>query len=107
MIGVSDESKPVTTPLQSVDTWLPAVTEGLQNYDMELHPERWKEDTDFPNCSQARRERDVASFSQLLSDAFIEVATEEVKAQACPRGLGWRRHGFGEPPLSRFHAMHR
>merc|ERR1719230_1557855 len=44
----------------------------------------------------------MESWTKLLAEAFVEIAAEEVKAG--PRLLGWRRPGFGEPPLSRFHA---
>jgi hypothetical protein len=50
------------------------------------------------------RERGIQSYAQLLADALVEIAEEEVK-KAEPRGIGWRRRGLGEPPLSRFNAQ--
>jgi hypothetical protein len=49
------------------------------------------------------QERDMASWTQLLADALVEIAGEEVKAE--PRVLGWRRPGYGEAPLARFRAQ--
>eukprot|EP00931_Biecheleriopsis_adriatica_P064778 TRINITY_DN3947_c0_g2_i2.p1 TRINITY_DN3947_c0_g2~~TRINITY_DN3947_c0_g2_i2.p1 ORF type:complete len:3759 (-),score=912.49 TRINITY_DN3947_c0_g2_i2:186-11462(-) len=53
------------------------------------------------NSMQNMRDRDVESFTRLLGEALLEIASEEVK-ELGPRILGWRRPGFGEPPLARF-----
>jgi hypothetical protein len=47
-------------------------------------------------ASGGHHERDVASWTRLLADAFTELASEEVKAE--PRVLGWRRPGYFRLP---------
>merc|ERR1712125_253705 len=47
------------------------------------------------------RDRVTLSWVRLLADAFLEAVNEQVKPVPQTR-KGWRRPGFGEPPLSRF-----
>eukprot|EP00930_Biecheleria_cincta_P023500 TRINITY_DN16977_c0_g3_i1.p1 TRINITY_DN16977_c0_g3~~TRINITY_DN16977_c0_g3_i1.p1 ORF type:complete len:2833 (-),score=587.86 TRINITY_DN16977_c0_g3_i1:160-8370(-) len=54
-----------------------------------------------PVTAASTRDGDVDSFTHLLAEAMLEIAGEQVKEKG-PRILGWRRPGFGEPPMSRF-----
>jgi len=95
-LGVTDENAKVATPLQPVETWLPSVLHIMQRR------EGSTSEAGLPGAKPSGRERDVISFARLLADTLVEVACEEVKLG--PRSLGWRRPGFGEPPLSRYWA---
>merc|ERR1712079_877635 len=93
LLGVTDEAAKVATPLKPVDTWLPSVLRAMQRR------EGTTSEGNLPIAKPSGRERDVLSFARLLADTLVEVACEDVKLG--PRTLGWRRPGFGEPPLSR------
>lgn len=54
-----------------------------------------------PGTISSTRDIDVDSFTRLLAESMLEIAGEQVKEKG-PRILGWRRPGFGEPPMSRF-----
>jgi len=91
LLGASGEACTVVTPLDPVDTWLPNVLEVM-----------WRREGVTSDEGPGGREHDVASFTRLLGDALVEIASEEAKAG--PRMRGWRRPGFGEAPLARFQA---
>jgi len=89
-LGVTDEAAQVIIPLKPVETWLPSVLPVMQS------------EGNLPVATPSGLGRDVVSFAHLLADTLVEVACEEVKLG--PRISGWRRPGFGEPPLSRYWA---
>lgn len=93
LLGVVDEASPVSHPLQPTSMWMPTLLESMQLRELRGQEKQITEGavTDVSH---------IESFSRLLADALVEFAGEEVKPG--PRVLGWRRPGFGEPPLARF-----
>lgn len=111
LLGVAaGGAAPVETPLRPASQWLPAVVQGMREREglpAEEAPEAPEHDDDLDSSAAQRdsiRGRGIQSFAQLLADALVEIAEEEVK-NVEPRGIGWRRRGLGEPPLSRFNAQ--
>jgi len=109
LLGVAaDSAAPVETPLRPPSQWLPAVVQGMREREGLPAAAQEAPEHDDPDSSAAQRdnirERGTKSFAQLLADALVEIAEEEVK-KAEPRGIGWRRRGLGEAPLSRFRAQ--
>jgi hypothetical protein len=120
-LGVTDEESPVQMPVADLSSWLPSIIEVMRaresaakTTDSELEvgegvpraaEASLAEDPLSPSAASRRasREHDMESWTRLLADALVEIAGEEVKAE--PRVLGWRRPGYGEPPLSRFRAQ--
>jgi len=96
LLGVEDEASVVEAPICPVYSWLPAAVEAMQRREGTVVGAELA-------AKPGSRERDVVSFARLLGDALVEIASEEVKEK--PRMLGWCRPGFGEPPLSRYHAQ--
>jgi len=119
-LRVTDEESPVQMPVTSLSAWLPSVLEVMRTREcVTKSTDSMEVGEGVPRAAeaslaedpishsatsrQATREHDVESWTRLLADALVEIAGEEVKAE--PRVLGWRRPGYGEPPLSRFRAQ--
>eukprot|EP00929_Paragymnodinium_shiwhaense_P036835 TRINITY_DN19700_c0_g1_i1.p1 TRINITY_DN19700_c0_g1~~TRINITY_DN19700_c0_g1_i1.p1 ORF type:complete len:3394 (+),score=752.34 TRINITY_DN19700_c0_g1_i1:173-10354(+) len=123
-LGIFDESKLVEMAgvLPPLEEWLPAVLEaiGPQRGSQVDAPDTSLDTEELPDASMSgggamspaaaslesggRSERGLLSWVRLLADAFVEVLGEQAKPAPQLR-KGWRRPGFGEPPLSRFQEM--
>jgi len=101
VLGVKNETDAATTPLPPVDTWLPAVMENIRQQCKDTAAEALAAQASSPSSRRTWGCGDA--WGKLLADTLIEVANvsyEEVISE--PRLLGWRRPGFGQPPLSKF-----
>jgi len=94
-LGVTDETAPVQGPLAPTASWLPSVMEVMRQREGVASAPA-SPSSASASGSQVHKERDVASWTRLLADAFSELACEEVKAE--PRVLGWRRPGYFRLP---------
>jgi hypothetical protein len=95
-LGVTNQDEPVQLPLKPSSSWLPAVMEAVKEQVGATLPDASPSSPSARQPGPNSRERDQASWSQLLADAFVEIAGEEVKAE--PRVLGWRRPGYTRLP---------
>jgi hypothetical protein len=93
-LGVTDEDTPVQTPLPQLNTWLPMVIEVMRRKEGASSSPSSPSSTD--TSGKRHKERDVNSWTRLLADIFVELASEEVKAE--PKVLGWRRPGYFRLP---------
>jgi hypothetical protein len=95
-LGVTDQEAVVQLPLAPTSMWLPAVTEVMRHRESLTPPPASPSSPGTSGSLSGHADCDVASWTKLLADFFIELATEEVKAE--PKVLGWRRPGYFRLP---------
>lgn len=105
VLGVADEESEVLLPVKPVDSWFPAVLDLMHQHGdfAALAPSDLRSSEPGCNARSDPKQRELLSWARLLADALVEVVAEEVVPG--PRVLGWRRPGFGTPPLARFRAQ--
>jgi hypothetical protein len=103
-LGAVDENDFVPDSLPSIDSWLPEVADAMRHKweGAPLSCGTWNDDS-VNDASSGGSERIARSWVRLMADTLVETADKRSTTE--PKLLGWRRPGFGEPPLSRFNEQ--